>query len=189
MLWERQALCKARPIYGSDQARARTMQTVRDCILSKPWQPSDADEIRRMRQRLEETAASVNLKRGPGGTVDVEFIVQMLQLSHAAESPEVLVPGTLAAIVALNKAGHLSHENCEYLSRSYRFLRNVEARLRLMNTTARHDVPEDDLEQRKLAFLLGYESAELLQRDCQQFTEENRRRFLQIFDEAAALLS
>ena len=48
-----------------------------------------------------QTASPQNLKRGPGGTVDIEFLVQMLQLQHAAEKPEVLVPGTLDAISAL----------------------------------------------------------------------------------------
>ena len=48
------------------------------------WQRDDAVEIRQMRERLEESAAAAgDLKRGPGGIVDVEFLVQMLQLKHA----------------------------------------------------------------------------------------------------------
>ena len=41
-----------------------------------------------MRMRMQENCRSSNLKRGVGGTVDVEFIVQMLQMKHAAEHPE-----------------------------------------------------------------------------------------------------
>ncbi len=51
------------------------------------WRRKDADEIRHMRQRLEETAAAGDLKRGPGGIVDIEFLVQMLQLQHARKYP------------------------------------------------------------------------------------------------------
>ena len=185
-LWERQALCKARPIYGSDRARQAAMAVVRECLLARPWQPSDAEEIRTMRKRLEDSASSKNLKRGPGGTVDIEFTVQMLQMSHLTDSPDIVeARHARRALAALNHAGFMSHEDCEYYSRSYRFLRNIEARLRLMNTSARHDIPEDELQQRKLAFLLGYSSAELLHNDCHRFTEENRRRFNRVFDEAA----
>jgi glutamate-ammonia-ligase adenylyltransferase len=184
-LWERQALCKARPIFGSAAACQRTMQIVRQAIVGDGWRPAFAEEIRQMRLRLENTASKNNLKRGPGGTVDIEFLVQMLQMRHAAASPEVLQPGTLDAIEALVAAGHLSVDDAEYLAKSYRFLRSIEARLRLMNTTARHDVPTEQLELKKLAFLLGYDSVAALLQQGTYYTEENRRRFEQVFDRAA----
>ena len=184
-LWERQALCKARPIFGSPGAREKAMQVIRRCIAEPPWDRSNALEIRSMRQRLQETASPRNLKRGPGGTVDVEFIVQMLQLRHATASPAVLVPGTLDAIAALHAAGHLADEDAAFLSRSYRFLRSVESGLRLMNTTARHDLPAEETELKKLAFLLGYRSHTALLDQCREYTQENRKRFNRLFDEAA----
>jgi glutamate-ammonia-ligase adenylyltransferase len=178
-------LCKARPICGSAEACAATMRAVHKAIVGSGWQPPFADEIRRMRLRLEETASKRNLKRGPGGTVDIEFAVQMLQLQHAATSPGVLVPGTLDAIEALRAAGHLSEDDGAYLSRSYRFLRSVEARLRLMNTTARHDLPADETGQRKLAYLLGHRSADALLAECESSMRENRQRFDRLSRHAA----
>jgi glutamate-ammonia-ligase adenylyltransferase len=117
--------------------------------------------------------------------VDVEFAVQMLQLRHAAEYPQVLVPGTLDALGALHAAGCLDSEERDYFSRSYRFLRSVESGLRLMNTTARHDLPEGEGERKKLAYLLGCSSDKQLMDDCRDYTQENRRRFLRLCDEAA----
>jgi glutamate-ammonia-ligase adenylyltransferase len=181
-LWERQALCKARVVFGPPQAAERTMQVVRKIITGTPWQPSFAEEIRHMRARLEDTASPRNLKRGPGGTVDIEFAVQMLQLRHAGESPEVLVPGTLEALEALHKAGHLGDADFAYLTESYLFLRRVEARLRLMNTTARHDMPTDPVELARLAFLLDYDSPEKLLSAAERYTRENRVRFDRLFD-------
>ena len=68
-LWERQALCKARVVYGSPPAAARgDRPAIREAAFAHAWQPNDAEAIRQMRQRLEETAAPGNLKRGPGGT-------------------------------------------------------------------------------------------------------------------------
>ncbi len=184
-LWERQALCKARPIYGSANACEAAMQVVRDAIVGPGWRAANAEEIQRMRGRLEETASKDNLKRGIGGTVDIEFVVQMLQLKHAAVTPGVLVPGTLDAIQALQQANCLEPEDAEYLERSYRFLRSVEARLRLMNTAARHELPEDELELKKLAFLLGYEGPKSLMKECETYRRENRKRFERLFRAAS----
>ena len=114
--------------------------------------------------------------------MDVEFAVQMLQLKHDGEQPDVLRPGTLDALIALHEQGCLSHEDFEAFSHAYRFLRRVEAGLRLLNTTARHDFPEDEMELRKLAYLLAYPSPEELARDCRRYMQDNRRRFNRIFD-------
>jgi glutamate-ammonia-ligase adenylyltransferase len=184
-LWERQALCKARPVFGDPAACQRAMQVVRRCVVEPDWQPDNVAEIRSMRERLEETAGTRNLKRGPGGTVDIEFVVQMLQLRYATTSPEVLVPGTLDALVALRDAGHLPAEDAEFFDQSYRLLRSIESGLRLMNTAARHDLPGDDTEIVKLAYLLGYENGGALLAKCLHFTEGNRRRVNRLFDAAS----
>lgn len=180
-LWERQSLCRARPIFGSDQVRQRAMQAVREAIIEPPWRTEFAEEIRHMRSRLEETASPRNLKRGPGGTVDIEFAVQMLQLRHATSATSVLFPGTLPALEALQVVGHLSEDDGQFFSRAYRFLRSVEARLRLMNTAARHDLPEDPRDLARLAYLLQYTSPEMLQAECQQITSQVRDRFDRLF--------
>jgi glutamate-ammonia-ligase adenylyltransferase len=183
--WERQALCKARPVYGSSRARQLTMRVVRQAIVGAGWQPALAEQIRTMRHKLEETASPRNLKRALGGTMDVEFAVQMLQLQHAAAVPAVLVPGTLDAIEALQAARLLGDEAATQLQQSYRFLRAVEARLRLMNTTARHDLPDQALALKKLAYLLNYADAPALIRECEHHARQNRLCFERLFAQAA----
>jgi glutamate-ammonia-ligase adenylyltransferase len=180
-LWERQALCKARVVYGSSKAATMAMEAVIDSAYNRPWQREDADEIRRMRSRMEEGAKSNNLKRGPGGLVDVEFIAQMLQLKHGGKHPSVRVPGTLEALAALTEIGALSREDCEFFQTSYRVLLAIVSRLRLMNTAARHELPEDNEEQVKLARLLGYPDREKMLLDCERLTRDNRKRFERIF--------
>ncbi len=135
-----------------------------------------------MRQRLEETATPGNLKRGPGGMVDIEFLVQMLQLKHAGSHPKIALPGTLDALHALRGLGILPADDFDFFVTSYRFLRTIEARLRLMNTTARDDLPDEPSELAKLAGLLGYSGPEGLLADCQRYTKENRRRAERLFE-------
>ena len=181
-LWERQALCKARVVFGSPRARQAAADAIHQALVRQPWRTENVNEIRDMRRRLEQNASPRNLKRGPGGTVDVEFIVQMLQLRHADQHPEVLVPGTLDAIQALRDAGCLNGDDADGLNRSYRFLRSTESGLRLMNTAARHDLPDDPLELRKLAFLLGEQGPQMLVEQCEQFQRQNRETFLRQFE-------
>ena len=183
--WELQALCKARPVFGSETARQNTMEAVHRAIRELGWRDSTAREIHSMRYRLEDTASRHNLKRGPGGTVDVEFAVQMLQLKHAAQSPQVLVPGTLDAISGLHNLGYLNDADNTFLQQSYRFLRSIEARLRLMNTTARHDIPQDEAELKKLAFLLEFtEGPGRLLEKTHQVMKENRDCFERLVERA-----
>jgi glutamate-ammonia-ligase adenylyltransferase len=160
------------------------MEIVAQAAFGTPWRPEFATEIRQMRLRLEQNASSRNLKRGPGGTVDTEFLVQMLQLKHGGDDSSVRAPGTLDAITALRDAGYLAADDADYFSQSYRFQRNVEARIRLMDSTGRHELPENERELAKLAYLLNCRPQELVDRAAYHFAE-NRRRFERIFEEAA----
>jgi glutamate-ammonia-ligase adenylyltransferase len=183
-LWERQALCKARPVIGNPAASQHAMEIVSQAAFGTPWQPEFAAEIRGMRLRMEEGASRRNLKRGPGGTVDTEFLVQMLQLKHGGQDASVRVPGTLDALTALEQAGYLSTGDAEYFRNSYRFQRSIEARIRLMDATGRHELPVNERELAKLAYLLGYSRADALVTEAENTFAENRARFHRIFDAA-----
>lgn len=184
-LADRQTLCKSRVIYGSQNARDGAMRAVAQAMFSRAWSPAWVREMRARRANLEETAATANLKRGPGGSLDVEFLVQLLQLQHGRERPEVLRPGTLEALAALRDAGVLAADDADSLGRGYRFLRTIESRLRLMNTPARHDFPDDPHVLDKLAYLLHTPSREALADECRAITSENRRRFERLCDEVS----
>ena len=184
-LAERQAICKARPIYGSVQARSAASNIVHQTILQATWRSTDAEEIRQHRHRLEESANRQNLKRSPGGTIDIEFVVQMLQLRFASEFQHVLTPGTLDALSNLREAGVLEADDASYFDESYRFLRRVESGLRLMDASARHDFPDKEFDLYCLADLLDVESPTELKQQFRYYTHENRRRFNRLFDNAA----
>ena len=186
-LWERQTLCKARVVYGSPRAAKQAMAAVAKAAFAHRWRRKDAVEIRHMRQRLEDTvAAAGDLKRGPGGLVDIEFLVQMLQLKHARGNADLRVPNTLAALGELYRAGLLDVDDYEFFDVSYRLLRTIEGRLRLMNSTARDQLPQDPVELAKLANLLHYPSSDGLLMDYENATRQIRQRFERIFDAEGA---
>jgi glutamate-ammonia-ligase adenylyltransferase len=185
-IWERQALTKARVVVGSSAAAARAMQIVHRAAYERNWTAAEVEAIRTMRFRMEEGAKATNLKRGPGGVVDIEFIVQMLQLVHGGANPRLRTPETRAGLVALHEAGHLRDEDFAFLEQAYVSLREIESRLRLLDAADRHDFPADPAEQRKLAHLLGYDHPDALVGDVQTLTARIRSTFTRIFDQTSA---
>ncbi|MBS0208823.1 MAG: bifunctional [glutamate--ammonia ligase]-adenylyl-L-tyrosine phosphorylase/[glutamate--ammonia-ligase] adenylyltransferase [Planctomycetes bacterium] len=179
-LWERQALCKARVVWGAKPAAEQALALVHQAAFSSCLRPGDSELIRQMRHRIEAAASPRNLKRGRGGICDIDFLVQLLQLRYAGEQPELRQPSTTLALAALYQSGRLSADDYEFLMASYRFLRTVELRLRLMSTTARDALPDDGAELDRLARALGLLSRSELEAEVSRYTEENRRRFEQL---------
>ncbi len=186
-LWERLALCRARPIYCSVQqdlenAFGLARSLVANAITLHPWQPSHAREIFDMRIRMQAGTSPLNLKRGVGGTVDIEFAVQMLQLKYAGEDRGVLVPGTLPAARQLHAKRYLPTDDFEFLCQSYEMLRWVEARIGLMGAEQRHDLPETPESLKHLAFLLRYDDHQRLVEQIDYLRGENRRRLERLIE-------
>ena len=177
-VWERMALCKARPVFGSPANAQRAMSIVQQAITATGLRPEMATEIYNMRLAMQKDCSPLNLKRGRGGTVDVEFATQLLQLKHASSDRNVLIPGTLEAIEKLVSLEYLDPDDGQCLSDGYQRLRGVEARLRLMNTSARHDLPVDEKQLAALAALLNYADAKLL---CET-VKTHRSRIRQVFE-------
>jgi hypothetical protein len=65
---------------------------------------------------MEQGATAFNLKRGPGGVVDIEFLVQLLQLVHGLDDASLQTTETLAGLVALHERGILMTSSFVFLS-------------------------------------------------------------------------
>ncbi|GAA5506141.1 glutamate-ammonia-ligase adenylyltransferase [Novipirellula caenicola] len=183
-LWQWLAICKARSISGSRTNRTRFDNAVATLLTEAPWTSETAKEIRKIRTRMQETATSGNLKRGEGGTVDVEFVAQMLTLKHAADSPKITHCNTTVSLERLAEAGHLPEDEALQLIAGYQTLRGVEINLRLMKTPHRHALPELDSLMKNLAFLMNESDHKMIQTACDQARQRNRRLFNRIFDRA-----
>ena len=153
-------------------------------LTQAPWADAMADEIRKIRTRMQETATAGNLKRGEGGTVDVEIVAQMLTLKHASESPKVTHCNTTISLERLAEAGHIPEDEALQLIAGYQTLRGVEINLRLMKTPHRHALPELDSLMKNLAFLMNENDPKMIEAACHQARQRNRRLFNRIFDRA-----
>ena len=102
--WERMALTRARPVYGTREGRAR-ITTLIDTLLRLPTDPAatraDAKRMRWEMARHKPPTGSLDIKLGEGGLVDLEFAVQTLQLTSGVG----LDPNMALAIAALATGG------------------------------------------------------------------------------------
>src|SRR4030095_1134836 len=82
--WEHMALCRARPLTGSEAGRTKVRKLV-CAILETPPHPAkwraDAAAMRDEMARHKPPAGPLDIKLGPGGLVDLEFAVHTLQLT------------------------------------------------------------------------------------------------------------
>lgn len=184
-LWERQALCKARPVVVTPRMQPVINQLLHEVIHCQPWRPEFAHEIAAMRKRLEATAKGLDIKRGCGGTVDVEFLVQMLQLRHGREFPQLHTTSTMAALRMLRECGVLEERDFKELFESYRYLRTLENRMQLVAPTARSRLPDNPVELSRLSHLMGAETPPAMIRTVEAYLARNRSHFERIVEKLA----
>ncbi len=181
-LWERQALTRARVVYGDAEFGREVMAAVEDAVYALPWQPELIDEILSMRSRLEASRKVRDLKRGFGGLVDVEFLVQACQLKHGRAQPELRTPNTWQALEALRTTGLLSAEQYTLLRGAYDFLLRVQSRLRIVHNRTLDEVPDAPDEMDKLARRLGFGNGPCFLAQLAQHTTQTRALFLQLLE-------
>jgi glutamate-ammonia-ligase adenylyltransferase len=156
-LWERQALTRARVVYGDPDFGRQVLAEIEKATYHVPWRPELVDEIRDMRERLEASGSERDLKRGFGGIIDVEFLVQLFQLKYGRQLPALRTTNTWEALDALKAAGLLSEGEHATLHGCYDFLRLVESRLRIVHNLSLNQVPNRPEDLEKLARRLGFE--------------------------------
>jgi glutamate-ammonia-ligase adenylyltransferase len=83
--WEHMALCRARPVFGSEKVRNRATAII-DKVLRMPRERAKvAQDAMRMRAEMERhkpPKSKLDVKLGPGGLVDLEFAIHVLQLTR-----------------------------------------------------------------------------------------------------------
>jgi len=136
--WEMQALLKARPVAGDPAACSEFIQMARGTLSARGKEVTPGG-IRQMRDRivkeLGKEAEGYDVKLGPGGIEDLEFMVQYLQLANAKWHPSVLAHATLHAVRQLGRCGIMESRDAEFAASAYLFYREIESLLRLRGET------------------------------------------------------
>jgi glutamate-ammonia-ligase adenylyltransferase len=163
-LWERQALTKARFVAGDPKLGQDFMRMVHEIVYGHTATTEELAEIRQMRHRIEtergdQQHVALEFKTGPGGLVDMEFLVQALQLRHGHAHPQLRTAHTLAVLNRLTALGLIEEDQSAALRKNYFFLRRIESVLRRVENTSISKMPTDEREQQRLAKRLGFATA------------------------------
>ena len=163
LVWEAQALLRARPVAGDD-ALGHAFVTLIDPIRYPEAGLSDADvrEVRRIKARVEAERLprgadpALHTKLGRGGIADVEWTVQLLQLRHAHAVEGLRTTSTLGALHAAREAGLIEPDDAVALERAWRLASRVRDGIMLSRGRPGDSLPTDMRELAGVARAIGY---------------------------------
>lgn len=187
--WEILALVRARPAGGDPRLLEAYCAVIEPVVWRESFPREMVTEIRAIKARVEAERIPAgedpdfHLKLGPGGLSDVEFLVQLLQLRHGGDRPELRVPGTFPALEALKEAELLSTNDYNALHDSYLFCTRVRLRLHLQSGRLSDSLPTDHDATVSLAASLGFERTGELREQYMRYTRRARRTFETLFYE------
>jgi glutamate-ammonia-ligase adenylyltransferase len=156
--WERYAWVKARLIGGDDAAGLDAVVT--PFVYRRHLDFSALASLRalhaQIRQEVQRREMADNIKLGPGGIREVEFLVQVFQLIRGGREKPLRLRPTLAALSLLGSRELLPAAAVEELRAAYVFLRNLEHRLQYLDDKQTQTLPDDGQDRAAVAAMAGF---------------------------------
>ncbi len=192
--WERAAMIKARCIAGDKSAGESFLRTLRPFIWRKHLDFAAIQDIHSIKRQINAhkggariAVAGHDIKLGRGGIREIEFFVQTQQLIRGGREPELRVPGTLAGLAALTKAGHLAAATAEEMAVSYRFLRTVEHRLQMVDDRQTQRLPDEPEQLEAVAVFAGFDGFAAFDAAMRSTLRTVERHYSHLFEDAPPL--
>ena len=140
-VWELQALTRAMPVAGNTEI-GKLFTAIRKQVLTGSRDKTQVKEdVLAMRKRIQAEHADGNqLKHGPGGLMDVEFVVQLGLLLNAGEFPEIIRSTELdQQLLALLNCGWIHTDAFKSLNSAYTQLSHARQQAALVDDGAEAD--------------------------------------------------
>ena len=181
--WERYAYVKARPLTAIEHYQSLYDEVVRPFVYRRYLDFGVFESLRDMKsmiaREVERRELKDNVKLGPGGIREVEFIVQAFQLIRGGSDRRLQSRSLLEVLPLLVGQRLLQAQAVEELLAAYRFLRVVENHLQEWNDEQTHQLPEDDQSRERLAISMGATNWAQLERDIGFHRERIAHHFAQ----------
>lgn len=184
--WERYAMVKARPIAGDASSVLEIETLLRPFVYRRYLDYRAFGQLRELKERisreLRRNDRLDNVKLGPGGIREIEFIGQVFQLIRGGRDIALQDRRLLPTLATLGAQGYLPDAVVTKLAEAYRFLRIVENRLQQYRDQQTHDLPVDELHRSVLAFGMGFPNWDVFKERIDQV----RRQVHDVFDQIMA---
>jgi glutamate-ammonia-ligase adenylyltransferase len=194
--WERAAMIKARPIAGDLPLGHRFLEAIRPFVWRRGLDFAAVADIHAMKRRIDVAKktglartddpvariAGHNVKLGEGGIREIEFLVQTLQMVWGGRDPTLRLKPTLLAMVRLAETGHLPETARLQLEEAYRFLRQVEHRIQMVNDRQTHNLPEQSEEMSRIGQFMLYPNARAFADDFLRHVDIVRANYRAVFE-------
>ena len=156
--WERYALVKMRPCAGDLARGAELVAALEPFVYRRYLDFGAVAALREMQGRVgkERRGRSIqdNVKLGAGGIREVEFLTATQQLIWGGRRRELRCRNLLQALSRLAEQGLMAADTAADLASAYRYLRHVEHSLQAIGDRQTHQLPTNELDQARLAWML-----------------------------------
>ncbi len=197
--WERQMLIRLRYLTGPRATAEAFERGIRPFVWRRSVGPEAIRGVRAMKRRIEDERTEagrdleVDLKEGPGGIRDVEFLLQAFQLFFGGREPSLRSGNVLVALAALRDLELLPASVTDGLRDAYLWLRRAEHCVQMIDERQTQTFPRDPSAQLGLARRMGYaepegrQAREALLDDWLRVRTEVRRHFENLVLESASV--
>jgi len=181
--WERYAWIKARVVCGS--RGEELMQLARPFVFRKYLDYAAFNSMRglheQVRQEVRRRDMTENIKLGPGGIREIEFIAQVFQLIRGGRDSELRIRPTLAVLEKLVGLNLLPAQAGTELRDAYVFLRNLEHRLQYLDDDQTQSLPRNDQDRALIAKAMGFDGFEAFLQQLDTHRARVSLHFEQVF--------
>ncbi len=192
--WERAAMIKARIVAGDHAAGTRFLHALRPFIWRRHLDFAAIEDIHSIKRQIHAhkggstvAVGGHNIKLGRGGIREVEFFAQTQQLIWGGRDPSLRASGTTDAIRALVAAERVTEQAGANMTNAYRFLRQLEHRLQMIDDQQTHTLPDDDAGLENVAAFLGYPDRDAFEGDLLGHLRTVENHYAELFEESPSL--
>jgi glutamate-ammonia-ligase adenylyltransferase len=185
--WERYALVKARVMAGDAKDAKYMFDILRPFIYRRYVDFSAMDSLRELKRmiaaQVKKKGMKHNIKLGPGGIREVEFIAQAFQLVHGGRDKALQSRSLLTTLQVLENNDFLDAQSHQALRAAYEFLRRAENRLQEWRDQQTHSLPSEPHQQLMLANSMGFSDYSEFMVVLSQHLEFVQGQFNEVFAE------
>ena len=157
--WERYAYIKARAITAPERYGELEASAVRPFVYRRYLDYGVFESLREMKalieREVERRELADDIKLGPGGIREIEFIAQALQLTRGGRDRELQTPVLRTALARLGATRVMPAEAVAQLDAAYVYLRRLENRLQMLGDAQVHALPVEPTARERIALAMG----------------------------------